>query len=751
MKIFQSFVNVSLFFILEGELISLLPLHAADYNADPRVSYGYVKSPHDSVYDSKLSSPINSRKQTLPVMLDSIPIDRLRDQRRKTMAPGTYYQLPIAEVRNARDRNEENGIPVPLATTIGSGKKTFDFSEMSLEKIIAKHRGRSNTYENSDLTYQFIPALTPKDGKIQIRHRKRSESFSSIQRNNFPSLNCPIKRSITLDDACNPNSFNESKIREREDDTSSCSSQEGEIKSNINGSATANAKHHKRSNSGGSSNLNFQKKAEYREKSNTCLGAEGSRNRNGSYEDSVDDDSSETQDYNRERSHTIEKEQRIVPYNNSPETQQNYNDGARMNSLCETVKNNQNREKIDDTKNNDLCDDDTNSQAMVQTYAPRNANKALNNSNYFEGKRSGAQLQQNNQYITINNHYNKLDAEFKEEYKRSLQSPQSPQYDQLHQYDQPYPYTPSNQTKMLFNQSENQSYSHLNSQIEQVKRSINPSMNLSYTNRMTNEYPLTSENCLLQHSAMWVNHSASVWERKRTELKTGDLVCFAGKGCVSWGVRLGLRGYYNNPLGVSHVGVVLVAVPNDMINFIDYCAEKLLNSTKHGEKKGKYMKDCINKSFSGEGKNESNLFLIHATGKYGVHIVPLWPYVKSYKGDVFVRKLKNDKLKYDKLESQIYQDLLKEYNANFFNMNRAVHDYNIDRSDGSMFCSQLVGDLYQSVGILHKDASFLAVNVTPAELTSRNGGDLLRDCAKDEVVLKKDDSASCCGGCCNIM
>lgn len=248
-----------------------------------------------------------------------------------------------------------------------------------------------------------------------------------------------------------------------------------------------------------------------------------------------------------------------------------------------------------------------------------------------------------------------------------------------------------------------------------------------------------------EHSAMWLNSYALPPCEVAYSINSGSIVCFGGEGWLSGLIRCCSEQWRDNKLGISHVGMVLVATPNEMEAVIEDCADKQgLQMLKNKQELVRYMLDEMKKQFGKKGnakRDRNTLFLLHATGKYGAHIVPLQRYVSAYRGNVFLRNLENPIPMVDLLQG-IYCNLGKPYNHNFWRMLRAVNAGNADDEEHTMFCSQLVASMLMYAKFPVRDGT-LTINVTPAQFTSTYGGrvgeeehSILSGLAKREVALK---------------
>ena len=161
------------------------------------------------------------------------------------------------------------------------------------------------------------------------------------------------------------------------------------------------------------------------------------------------------------------------------------------------------------------------------------------------------------------------------------------------------------------------------------------------------------------------------YEDLRPELKTGDIVLFSGKSAVSNLIKLFSGGKW------SHVGMVLV---------LDEFQKAVL---------------------LWESTTLSNIPDVETKAQTkGVQLVPLSQRLSSYVGDVTVRKLsKPVSNNMQKRLAACRKDLSrKPYERGEMELLKAAYDGIGGASSGedlsSLFCSELVAEAYQSMGLL---------------------------------------------------
>jgi hypothetical protein len=177
----------------------------------------------------------------------------------------------------------------------------------------------------------------------------------------------------------------------------------------------------------------------------------------------------------------------------------------------------------------------------------------------------------------------------------------------------------------------------------------------------------------------------------RSELKTGDVILFSGKGAISNVIKLFSGGKW------SHVGMVL-----RIHEFSD--AVLLWEST---------------------GLNDIP-DIETALPTKGVQLVPLSQRLSTYPGEVTFRKLNKATTKdmFHKLSDKRKELSRKPYEKSEMELLMAAWDKFGGASSGedlsSLFCSELVAEGYQSMGLLDEYPKGLPSNeYTPADFSER--------------------------------
>lgn len=183
------------------------------------------------------------------------------------------------------------------------------------------------------------------------------------------------------------------------------------------------------------------------------------------------------------------------------------------------------------------------------------------------------------------------------------------------------------------------------------------------------------------------------YETIRKKLNTGDIILFSGKGAISHGIKLFTLSKW------SHVGMVLKLPDTDTV-------------------------------FLWESTIISNLAdAIDGTKKKGVQLVLLSDRIKTYKGEASVRHLKGvtiDKNKYQALMEFRKDVRNRPYEKNEIELIKSAYDgpWGHNEEDlSSLFCSELVAEAYQRIGLLPSDIP--SNEYTPKDFTSEKNLKLL--------------------------
>lgn len=182
------------------------------------------------------------------------------------------------------------------------------------------------------------------------------------------------------------------------------------------------------------------------------------------------------------------------------------------------------------------------------------------------------------------------------------------------------------------------------------------------------------------------------YEDIREILKTGDIVLFSGKGGISHGIKLVTNSKW------SHVGMVL-RLPDSKAAF-------LWESTTLSN-----LKDAI------DGK-----------AKRGVQLVLLSDRLQKYDGEAAIRRLQNYEVEINEYKNlmELREKLRnRPYEKDKLELIKAAYDGPLGHNEedlSSLFCSELVAEAYQEVGLLQKPPSGLPSNeFTPKDFAEKRG------------------------------
>ena len=188
----------------------------------------------------------------------------------------------------------------------------------------------------------------------------------------------------------------------------------------------------------------------------------------------------------------------------------------------------------------------------------------------------------------------------------------------------------------------------------------------------------------------------------REDLKTGDIVLFSGKGGISSIIKLFTSSKW------SHMGMVL------RLKF-DWDVVFLWESTKCSSVPDK-----------------------------GVQLVPLSERLRAYDGEVSIRHLRNHEI-----TQQNHEDLMKlrkdlrnrPYEEDRIELLKAAWDGPLGKNEediSSLFCSELVAEAYQELGLLHRPPKGLPSNeFTPKDFSEKKRLKLQKGATLSKEILIK--------------
>lgn len=202
------------------------------------------------------------------------------------------------------------------------------------------------------------------------------------------------------------------------------------------------------------------------------------------------------------------------------------------------------------------------------------------------------------------------------------------------------------------------------------------------------------------------NRSAN-YEDLRDELKTGDIVLFSSSSPLSWATKLATMSKW------SHVGMIV-------------CLEE-------------YEFVTVWESTTSTGLRDLDTKRLHK----GVQLTPLSSRVQGYKGDVAVRRLSGANFGGDRvqglmrLRKRLRNTPYEQHALELINaaLDTPLHESTEDLS--SVFCSELVAEAYQELGLLPSGEGQKPSNeYTPVDFSSQRTLSLIQGELTEEVYLK---------------
>ena len=192
----------------------------------------------------------------------------------------------------------------------------------------------------------------------------------------------------------------------------------------------------------------------------------------------------------------------------------------------------------------------------------------------------------------------------------------------------------------------------------------------------------------------------------RSKLKTGDIILFSGKGGTSAGIKWATLSKW------SHVGII-VNLPE--YDFVTVWESTTLSTT---------------------------IDLDTNKARKGVQLIPLSARVNGYDGDIGVRQLTG--VDSSQLDVKALMELRKEisgkkYEQSQIELIKAAYDGPFGRNSedlSSLFCSELVAEAYQRLGLLSEDKP--SNEYTPADFSEKNKMRLLIGSLGEEILIKDD-------------
>ena len=198
---------------------------------------------------------------------------------------------------------------------------------------------------------------------------------------------------------------------------------------------------------------------------------------------------------------------------------------------------------------------------------------------------------------------------------------------------------------------------------------------------------------------------SKVYSEIRSQLKTGDIVLFSGKGGISAGIKWATLSRW------SHVGMIL--------NIEDYDFVTIWESTTLS----------------------STVDLDTQQPRKGVQLVPLSARVNGYDGDIAVRQLQE--VSFDASDVKKLMEFRKKvtgkpYEKDKIELIKAAYDGPLGRNSedlSSLFCSELVAESYQQLGLLQEGGK-PSNEYTPADFSEAEELELLEGTLGPEIIIK---------------
>ena len=195
----------------------------------------------------------------------------------------------------------------------------------------------------------------------------------------------------------------------------------------------------------------------------------------------------------------------------------------------------------------------------------------------------------------------------------------------------------------------------------------------------------------------------------RSDLKTGDVILFSGRGLISWGIRKFTKSPY------SHIGMVVRIDGWDLL----MCWESTTLSD---------VADIDS------GKNVN-----------GVQIVPLSERVNRFKGRVVYRRLIHPVIESDMIKLMALRKTLigRPYEKNKWDLIRsALSPFGMVEDLSSIFCSELVAYSKQTLGILPTPSHIPFIPPADAYVPADWGEktvryDFMKDLYGPEILIKE--------------
>ena len=197
------------------------------------------------------------------------------------------------------------------------------------------------------------------------------------------------------------------------------------------------------------------------------------------------------------------------------------------------------------------------------------------------------------------------------------------------------------------------------------------------------------------------------YEAIRSQLATGDIVLFSGKGGASAGIKWATASRW------SHVAMIFNL---DEYDFVTLWEATTLSS----------IEDLDTREM-----------------KKGVQLIPLSDRVQTYDGAIAVRRLKGVALGEPEIDAlmRLRKELRgRPYETSEIQLIKAAYEgpFGLNEEDfSSLFCSELVAESYQRMGLLPDGKSAQPANeYVPADFSTTRKIELLRGSLGAEIILR---------------
>lgn len=193
------------------------------------------------------------------------------------------------------------------------------------------------------------------------------------------------------------------------------------------------------------------------------------------------------------------------------------------------------------------------------------------------------------------------------------------------------------------------------------------------------------------------------YENIRPDIQTGDLILFSGNGPIAFGIKLITRSKW------SHVGMAFKMPEYDFVAIWESTSLSNIHDIESG---------------------------MHVNG---VQMSPLRDRIRNYNGDIAIRHLSDFTCDLDKLKRFRSSVRGRPYEKDLFELFSAALPYpfsNNDEDISSLFCSELVAETYQTLGLL--DEQKPSNEYTPSDFAQDANLHLSEGTLSDEVIIVID-------------